>query len=173
MLNISFDFNETTQTVSNLKVKSYNQVAANYDMLVEENKLVFTPSAVEKLRAVAGDRISVNYWTADSSHTYPIVSKSDFFTDGTDGTKLTKSNTVSFRGQQRNTLLKFGSLFLFEEWKDRNGEVKEGVFILVPVKEDTETEIANKTEEELLEINNAEIEDDLADILEDDDVLPF
>ena len=103
MLNISFDFNETTQTVSNLKVKSYNQVAANYDMLVEENKLVFTPSAVEKLRAVAGDRISVNYWTADSSHTYPIVSKSDFFTDGTDGTKLTKSNTVS-RTTKKHTI---------------------------------------------------------------------
>ena len=173
MLNISFDFNETTQTVSNLRVKSYNQVTANYDMLVEENKLVLTPSAVEKLRAVAGDRISVNYWTADSSHTYPIISKSDFFTDGADGTKLTKSNTVSFRGQQRTTLLKFGSLFSFEEWKDRNGEVKEGVFILVPVKEDTETEVANNTEEELLEINNAEIEDDLVDILEDEDVLPF
>ncbi|MBO7693497.1 MAG: hypothetical protein J6T10_12775 [Methanobrevibacter sp.] len=63
MLKISFDFDETTQKVSNLKVvnTSVKASAKEYDLEVDENKLNLTSDAVEKLGAVAGDRISVNY----------------------------------------------------------------------------------------------------------------
>lgn len=63
MLRISFDFDETTQKVSNLKVVNSSVQASTkqYDVEVDENKLNLTSNAIEKLGAVAGDRISVNY----------------------------------------------------------------------------------------------------------------
>ena len=63
MLKISFDFDESTQKVSNVKVVSSTITAStkSYDMVVEDNKLVLTSNAIDKLGAVAGDRISVNY----------------------------------------------------------------------------------------------------------------
>lgn len=64
-LKISFDFDESTQKVTNVKVtKSNSTITAStksYDLVVEENKLVLTTEAINKLGAVAGDRISVNY----------------------------------------------------------------------------------------------------------------
>ena len=65
MLKISFDFDENTQKVTNVKVtKSNSTISASTndnDLVVEENKLVLTTEAINKLGAVAGDRISINY----------------------------------------------------------------------------------------------------------------
>ncbi len=88
---------------------------------------------------------------------------------------MTKSKTISFRGQQRETLLKFGQSFNFEEFKDKDGNVKPFVFKLTPVKEDVESveEILN-AETQLEEMNRPEIEDEIAKLLEGDDkYLPF
>lgn len=181
MLKISFDFDESTQKISNVKVVNSNSITAStksYDLGVEDNKLVLTPNAINKLGAVAGDRISVNYWTVDNETTYPIISKSDVFTDGASGNKLTQKGTISFKGQQRTSLLKFGSAFTFSEFKDRSGEVKENVFVLTPV-EDQETlkveESLEDEKEQMQETNtNSAIEDEIAEMLGDDyDALPF
>jgi len=183
MLKISFDFDESTQKVSNIKVVNSNSIITastkSYDLGVEDNKLVLTPNAINQLGAVAGDRISVNYWTVDNETTYPIISKSEIFTEGADGNKLTKKGTISFKGQQRTSLLKFGSAFTFSEFKDRSGEVKENVFVLTPV-EDQETskieESLDDEKEQIQEINstNSAIEDEIAEMLGDDyDALPF
>lgn len=40
------------------------------------------------------------------------------FTDRLDGNRLTKTGTVSFRGEKRTTLLEFGTYFNLEEFKD-------------------------------------------------------
>jgi hypothetical protein len=61
MLKISFDFDELTQKVSNLKVESQKASTKEFDMEVEENKITLTSEAISKLGAVAGDRLSVNY----------------------------------------------------------------------------------------------------------------
>ena len=115
----------------------------------------------------------------DNETTYPIISKSDVFTDGASGNKLTQKGTISFKGQQRTSLLKFGSAFTFSEFKDRSGEVKENVFILTPVK-DQETlkveETLDDEKEQIQEIDstNSAIEDEIAEMLGDNyDVLPF
>lgn len=182
MLKISFDFDETTQKVSNLKVVNTSVKASTkeYDLEVDENKLNLTSDAVEKLGAAAGDRISVNYWTVDNQTTYPIISKADVFTDGSDGNKMTKKGTVSFKGQQRSSLLKFGSLFTFSEFKDKNGEVMDNVFILTPV-EDDRTTINEETDfveekESVEELNKATVEKEMAEMLGEEnyeDALPF
>jgi len=121
MFSVSFDFDENTQKVSNLKVigresvikelKSYK----NFDIQVLDNKIQLSSEAITKLGVVAGDRISINYWYTGPSDVYPIISKANVFTDGVDGLKLTKSKTLAFRGEQRDILLKYGTVFSFEE----------------------------------------------------------
>ena len=178
MLRVSFEFDEVSQKISNLKVESANAITnKSYDLLVDENKLELTSSAINKLGAIAGDRISINYWTVDNQTTYPIISKSEVFTDGADGNKLTKKGTISFKGQQRTSLLKFGSLFTFSEFKDKNGEVKDNVFILTPVDESSSQSENDFTDvkESMEELDGSRVEDVIDEILGEDneDALPF
>lgn len=178
MLRISFDFDEVSQKVSNLKVESANAIVSKeYDLRIDDNKIELTSSAINKLGAIAGDRISINYWTVDNQTTYPIISKSEVFTDGSDGNKLTKKGTVSFKGQQRTSLLKFGSLFTFSEFRDKNDEVKDNVFILTPV-DDSSSQSENDftdVKESMEELDGSRVEDVIDEILGEDDenALPF
>lgn len=182
MLKISFDFDEFTNSVSNVKVTKSDSVKINgeqsWDLSIDDNKLVFSDEAITKLDAVAGDRISINYWTVDNETTYPIISKSEVFTDGADGNKLTKKGTISFKGQQRISLLKFGSIFTFTEFKDRNGDVQTNVFVLTPL-EDNRVSIDEsdftQEKEASTDLDGNQIEDEIDKILgeEVDDILPF
>ena len=179
MFKISFDFDEVSQKVSNVKVETAAVVSKSYDLEVDENKINLTPKAISKLGAIAGDRISVNYWTVDNETTYPIISKSDVFTDGADGNKLTKKGTVSFKGQQRTSLLRFGSLFTFAEFKDKNGTVKDNVFVLTPVdlsSSQSENDFSD-IKESMEELDNSRVEDVINEIIGeenyDENALPF
>ena len=179
MLKISFDFDEITQKVSNVKVTSEKKESnSEYDLKVDENKLELTIEATEKLGAVAGDRVAINYWTVDNETTYPIISKADLFTDGADGNKITKKCTISFKGQQRTSLLKFGSLFTFSEFKDKNGVIKDNVFVLTPLEDQRESVVTEEFQEEkeiAKELDNNTLENEIAAMLgeNDEDVLPF
>lgn len=107
----------------NIEVKPLTQVSDPKDITITEynvdeatvtvadNKLVLSKEAVKALGGVAGDRITINYWTVDSKTTFPVIGKSECFGDSTGGNRLTKSNTVSFRGTQRDILLEYGSFF--------------------------------------------------------------
>lgn len=184
MLKISFDFNEKTNSVSNVKVIKSSSVNTNesqsWDLSVDENKLILTDTAIDKLNAIAGDRVSVNYWTVDNQTTYPIISKSELFTDGQSGNKLTGKGTISFKGQQRTSLLKFGSLFTFTDFVGRDGKIQDGVFVLTPI-EDNRTSINESDftdeKEASLDLNSNNIEDEIDKILGnesyEEDVLPF
>ena len=52
-----------------------------------------------------------------AEETFPVIGKSELFTDSTGGNRLTKSNTVSFRGTQREILLEYGKSFKLEPFK--------------------------------------------------------
>lgn len=80
---------------------------------VGNNKLILSEEAIKLLNISPGDRIIVNYFTVDPEETFPIICKS---TDDL-GNKLTKSKTVSFRGEQRDILLWYGSVFTLEPFK--------------------------------------------------------
>ena len=76
------------------------------------------------------------------------------FTDKDGGNALTKSNTVSFRGNQRTVLLEYGNLFELEDFKP-------GMFKLVPI-----TSSPDDLEQEKKELDNLNsIDDDLFDDL--------
>lgn len=64
MLKISFDFDETTNSVTNVKVVKTASKFENLDLPIVElgdSKLIMSPKAIELLSAQIGDRISVNY----------------------------------------------------------------------------------------------------------------
>ena len=108
---MEFNFKLETSKTPNLEttITDYNVDEAT--VTVADNKLVLSKEAVKALGGVAGDRIAVNYWTVDNETTFPVIGKSECFGDPTGGNRLTKSNTVSFRGMQRDILLEYGSFF--------------------------------------------------------------
>ena len=109
MLNIEVKPLTQVNSLKDITITDYNVDEAT--VTVADNKLVLSKEAVKALGGVAGDRITINYWTVDSETTFPVIGKSECFGDSTGGNRLTKSNTVSFRGTQRNILLEYGSFF--------------------------------------------------------------
>lgn len=169
MFKISFDFDETTKKISNIKVVSeeIKEVdLSNPKMLVLDNKLKFSDSAIQLLNAKANDRIAINYWMVNNEETFPVVGKSEVFTDPDGGNRLTQTNTVSFRGKQRETLLMYGDQFTLEAFKD-------GMFKLVSVKSiNDETQVINDAQKDL-EIVQDVLEEEMFDETFDFDDLPF
>ena len=91
---------------------------SNATVEVGDNKLILSKDAVKALLAKPKDRITINYWTIDYETTFPLIGRSEWFTDATDGNKLTKSNTISFRGEQNKVLREYGTIFKMERFKD-------------------------------------------------------
>lgn len=169
MFKISFDFDETTKRVSNIKVVSETPKEidlSNPTLSVLDNKLKLSGSAISLLNAKANDRLAINYWMVNNEETFPVIGKAEVFTDRDGGNRLTQTNTVSFRGRQRDTLLLYGDQFTLEEFKD-------GMFKLVPIKS-TNDEIENIVEaEENLEIVQDVLDEEMIDETFDFDDLPF
>ena len=109
MLNIEIKPLVQTSSLNNNSITEYNVDEAT--VTVADNKLILSKEAVKALEGVAGDRIAINYWTVDSTTTFPVIGKAEYFGDAAGGNRLTKSNTVSFRGMQRDILLEYGSFF--------------------------------------------------------------
>ena len=74
---------------------------------IENNKLVLSPELIMLLQAVPGDKISIEYSVIDNK-LYPVILK------GEKGNVLTKSNTVAFKGKQKESLLQFGDVFTLD-----------------------------------------------------------
>ena len=106
-------------------------------------KVNLSKEAVKALGGVAGDRITINYWTVNSETTFPIIGKSECFGDPTGGNRLTKSNTVSFRGMQRDILLEYGSFFKLVRFNNYFKMEKVDVVLENDLLEEEERDLAN------------------------------
>lgn len=138
MLKISFDFDETTKKVSNVKVITVSKEITESPIIeVLDNKLKLSNAALTKMGVSADDRLSIEYWTVNNEETFPLIGKSEMFTDSDNGNRLTKSKTISFKGQQRTVLLEYGNLFKIEDFK-------ENIYKLVPIKLDEENDLTNE-----------------------------
>lgn len=113
------------------------------DLLLKDNKLILDPSLVKKLKAEPGDRIEIGYRERDGL-LRPIISI------GENGNKLTKSNTVSFRGVQHNTLAQFGSNFWVIEIDDLLELEGDGIPVYTDVKKAAQAVV---TKEIILDTN--------------------
>ena len=101
------------------------KVEANIEPLItlDSNKLVLTTGAVDMMKICPDCRVDIKYKKKDKVAVPVIGTDSAFGTKG--GNKLTKTNTVSFRGSANEKLAEYGSVFKLEPSED------EGIFYLI------------------------------------------
>jgi hypothetical protein len=101
------------------------KVEANIEPLItlDSNKLVLTTGAVDMMQICPDCRVDIKYKKKDKVSVPVIGTDAAFNTKG--GNKLTKTNTVSFRGSANEKLAEYGSVFKLEPSED------EGIFYLI------------------------------------------
>jgi hypothetical protein len=101
------------------------KVEANIEPLItlDSNKLVLTTGAVDMMQICPDCRVDIKYKKKDKVSVPVIGTDAAFGTKG--GNKLTKTNTVSFRGSANEKLAEYGSVFKLEPSED------EGIFYLI------------------------------------------
>ena len=115
---------EKTKTTTTRKALSKKKDDGSEAFLVrEENKLILSQKLIEELGAEVDDRIAINYERKEGL-TFPVIGVSTAFGGKESGNKLTKSNTVAYRGNSNTTLAEFGTRFSIEPYK-------EGIFRLI------------------------------------------
>lgn len=148
---------DTTTDVVKKSTKKSTKIDDNPNPIItlESNKLVLTQGAVDLLSVDSDGRIDVKYKKV-GKETKPVIgSEAAFKTKG--GNKLTKSNTVSFRGVANEKLASYGDTFTLEPTNE------EGIFYLVGNKNPDVTPIPDDVIdiENELELNNLEGDIDL------------
>lgn len=123
------------------------------DVLLKDSKLILDPSLVDLIGAKPGDHIEIGYRERDGI-LRPIINKNE------GGNKLTKSNTVSFKGVQHNTLAQFGTNFWVSEVDGVLELEGDGVPVYTDVKKAAEAvvtkEIILDTNYEITKLENYE-----------------
>lgn len=141
---ISVDTKATKSTTKTSTKASAAKVDANPDPIItlDSNKLILTQGAVDLLQVCADCRVDIKYKKKDKK-AVPIIGTDAAF--GTkSGNKLTKSNTVSYRGAANEKLSAYGTTFKLEPTEDK------GIYYLVGDKIQEE----NSVPDEIIDIEN-------------------
>ena len=141
---ISVDTKETKSATKTSTKASAAKVDANPDPIItlDSNKLILTQGAVDLLQVCADCRVDIKYKKKDKK-AVPIIGTDAAF--GTkSGNKLTKSNTVSYRGAANEKLSAYGTTFKLEPTEDK------GIYYLVGDKVQEE----NSVPDEIIDIEN-------------------
>lgn len=179
---VTFEFDPAEELVSNLKCfvdgvekkktttrssKKKEDVVMEDEAIItlDSGKLLFNNKAVADMELSYQDRIVIKYEKIKGSKLLiPTISKDDEA-----GNKLTKTNTIAYRGNQNTILAEFGTIFGIESmggdtWKliSKNPSIKKEVVKVS--KEDTYEDVVAKAEEVDLSIitedeENIEIEE--------------
>lgn len=141
---ISVDTKATKSATKTSTKASAAKVDANPDPIItlDSNKLILTQGAVDLLQVCADCRVDIKYKKKDKK-AVPIIGTDAAF--GTkSGNKLTKSNTVSYRGAANEKLSAYGTIFKLEPTEDK------GIYYLVGDKIQEE----NSVPDEIIDIEN-------------------
>lgn len=141
---ISVDTKATKSVTKTSTKASAAKVDTNPDPIItlDSNKLILTQGAVDLLQVCADCRIDIKYKKKDKK-AVPIIGTDAAF--GTkSGNKLTKSNTVSYRGAANEKLSAYGTTFKLEPTEDK------GIYYLVGDKVQEE----NSVPDEIIDIEN-------------------
>lgn len=124
--------------------KSASKVDDNPEPLItlEANKLVLTKGAVDTLKPCEDCRIDIKYKKKGKKLVPVIGTDAAFGTKA--GNKLTKTNTVSYRGAANDKLSAYGTVFRLEPTEE------DGIFYMVGDKNPIEPEVP----EELIDIDS-------------------
>ena len=142
MFHITFDFDESTKSISNLQVTQITSEPISSDVVsslrIDKTKLILSSELVTNIQAAIGDRIAINYVQGGNPlEIFPVIGKAESFSNENAGNKLTRTNTVSFRGTQNDMLATYGSLFITEPYKNN-------IYKLIPVSEEKLQELNNQ-----------------------------
>lgn len=160
---LTFDFDPVTNTYKELKsevVKDTIKVDPNEkpQLILEENKYHLNNAAMSVLHVTAGDRVDIRYKVVNGVET-PFIGNNEAWGDK-NGNKITKSQTVSFRGSNNEQLSKYGSVFTLIDRENGLFELNSGA---IPeeckIVEDTNIEVPvdNSLTEDI--IQEADFED--------------
>ena len=130
---ITFDIETETGTVTNVKTQVEGEVKRRttttrkkevvkeledtVSIVREDGKLVFNNRAMADLKIEAGDRIVIKYEKGDKA-LFPVLGTDFAFNEEGSGNKMTKSQTISYKGNQNTVLAEFGDEFTVEEYQD-------------------------------------------------------
>lgn len=131
---VTFEYDTETETVANVqcsvdgiekkkrtttkkKSETADEVATEPLITREETKLVFNSKAVEIMQIEYEDRIAVK-WEPDkvNKRLFPVIGKASSFDENQSGNKVTKSNTIAYKGNQNTILKEVGDIFTIEEY---------------------------------------------------------
>lgn len=143
-------------TAASTKRKSTKAVENNQEPLItlDSNKLILTSGAVNLIKICEDCRVDIKYKKKGNLSVPVIGTDTAFGTKG--GNKLTKTNTVSFRGSANAKLAEFGTVFKIEPTED------DGIFYLIgdkmnkPIEENA---IDIESELDLEALENLDIEE--------------
>lgn len=127
------------------------KVEENSDPIItlDPNKLILTTGAVQMLNVCADCRIDIKYKKKDKI-TVPVIGSDEAFgTKG--GNKLTKTNTISFRGTANAKLSEFGTIFKLEPSEDSGIFYLIGDKVIIPESIDNEIDIEAELDIDSLE----------------------
>lgn len=147
----------TVDTSVKKQVSKVNKVEENSEPLItlDSNKLILTTGAVDLMQICSDCRVDIKY-KKKNKVSIPVIGTDEAFgTKG--GNKLTKTNTISFRGASNEKLSEFGTTFKLEPSEDK------GIFYMIGDK------ISNPIPEDSIDIESELDIDSLEDINIDDD----
>ena len=139
---ISVDTKATKSATKTSTKASAAKVDANPDPIItlDSNKLVLTQGAVDLLQVCEDCRVDIKYKKKDKKAVPIIGTDAAFGTKA--GNKLTKSNTVSYRGAANEKLSAYGTVFKLEPTEDK------GIYYLIGDK----VQESNPVPEEIIDI---------------------
>ena len=132
---ITVDSASKSASKSSTTKKSTSKVDDNPEPLItlEANKLVLTQGAVDALNPCEDCRIDIKYKKKDKKLVPVIGTDAAFGTKA--GNKLTKTNTVSYRGAANDKLAAYGTVFRLEPTEE------DGIFYMIGDKNPIEPEV--------------------------------
>ena len=129
-------------------------------LILEENKYILNAAAIEALGVEVGDTIDIKNQKVGNARVKVIGSSATFGTKA--GNKLTKSNSVSYRGKSNEELAALGNVLTLTPHPNA-----EGLFILTGDEKPNLIE-APENEDDLIQVKDMNIDEDAVEITEDD-----
>lgn len=148
---VNDDLPKAKKTSSSKKATKKTDESSEPQLILEENKYSLNSAAIELLGVEPEDRLDIKMEKRGKARVPVIGCNTAFGTQG--GNRLTKSNTVSYRGKNHDVLAEYGTIFSFKETD------KEGIYELVgdlPIPEEKEDENVKIVDEEVEEIGRPE-----------------
>lgn len=167
---VTFEFDPETELVSNLicivdgiekkkkttprkkKEEIVEEMAAVSLITLEESKLVFNNRAVADLELEYEDRIVIK-WEKVGKKLIPVIGKDEAFDEEGTGNKVTKTNTIGYKGKQNAVLAEFGNQFTIEVYK-------EGIWKLISTTNPNTSKVVEEKVKQIKPILVKEKEDD-------------